>query len=348
METQDGPEWQDQEIIVDKGQDPIRLDKYLMTKVPNVTRNKIQNGIKAGEITVNEKHVKPNHILKGSEKIQYSQPKSPYDGHIIKEDIPLDIVFEDDYILVVNKPPGMVVHPGHGNYSGTLVNAVAFYLQKEDLPVMEGNSTDRVGLVHRIDKDTSGLLVLAKTELAMTGLAKQFYDHTIDRKYRALIWGEPDEKKGRIEGNIGRNPYNRIQQVVFPDGEDGKHAVTHFTVLKGMYYVSLIECELETGRTHQIRAHMKHIGHTLFNDTRYGGDKILKGTVFSKYKHFVLNCFKIFPRQALHAFSLGFEHPITKERMYFEAPLPSDFEELIAKWDSYLSGRKEVKDNEES
>ena len=348
METIDGPEWEDQEIVVDKGQDPIRLDKYLMTKVPSVTRNKIQNGIKAGEITVNDKHVKPNHILKGSEIIQYSKPKSPYDGHILKEDIPLDIIFEDEYILVVNKPPGMVVHPGHGNYSGTLVNAVAFYLNNDDLPVMEGNTNDRVGLVHRIDKDTSGLLVLAKTELAMTGLAKQFYDHTIDRKYRALIWGEPDDKKGTIEGNIGRNPHNRIQQVVFPDGEDGKHAVTHYTLLQGMYYVSLIECELETGRTHQIRAHMKHIGHPLFNDSRYGGDKILKGTVFSKYKHFVLNCFKLFPRQALHAFSLGFEHPITGERMYFEAPIPENFEALIEKWNSYLSGRKEVKGNEES
>ncbi len=346
MEAKEEPVWEDQEIIVDKGQDPIRLDKYLMSKVTNVTRNKIQNAIKSGDITVNNKQVKPNCILKGGEAIQYSQPKSPYDGHILKEDIPLDIIFEDDYIMVVNKEPGMVVHPGHGNYSGTLVNAVAHYLGK-DLPVLEGNSKDRIGLVHRIDKDTSGLLVLAKTEEAMSSLGKQFYDHTIDRKYRALVWGQPDDK-GTIEGNLGRNPHNRLQQIVFPDGDEGKHATTHYTLLKGMYYVSLIECELETGRTHQIRAHMKYIGNTLFNDSRYGGDKILKGTVFTKYKQFVMNCFTLFPRQALHAFSLGFEHPVTGERMYFEAPLPSDFVELIEKWDNYLSGRKEVINSEES
>lgn len=346
MEKQEEPIWENQDIVVDKGQDPIRLDKYLMSKVTNVTRNKIQNAIKNGDITVNMKKVKPNFILKGAEVIQYVQPKSPYDGHIKKEDIPLDIVFEDDYILVVNKPPGMVVHPGHGNYTGTLVNAVAHYLGK-DLPVMEGNSRDRIGLVHRIDKDTSGLLVLAKTEEAMSGLGKQFYDHTIDRKYRALVWGQPEET-GTIEGNIGRNPHNRLQQIVFPDGDEGKHAITHYKLLKGMYYVSLVECELETGRTHQIRVHMKYIGHTLFNDARYGGEKILKGTVFSKYKQFVMNCFNLFPRQALHAFSLGFEHPITGERKYFEAPLPPDFNDLIEKWDSYLDGRKEVLSNEES
>lgn len=344
MEKNDDPVWVEQEITVDKGQEPIRLDKYLMIKTTGVTRNKIQNAIKSGDITVNNKQVKPNCILKGGEVVQYSQPKSPYDGHIKKEDIALDIIYEDDYLLVVNKAPGMVVHPGHGNYSGTLVNAVAHYLGK-DLPVMEGNDCDRIGLVHRIDKDTSGLLVLAKTDEAMSGLAKQFFDHTIDRKYRALVWGQPDDK-GTIEGHLGRNPHNRLQQIVFPDADQGKHAVTHYTLLKGMYYVSLIECELETGRTHQIRAHMKYLGHPLFNDGRYGGDKILKGTVFTKYKQFVMNCFSILPRQALHAFSLGFEHPITGERKYFEASLPDDFQELIDKWDHYLSGRKEVMENE--
>ncbi len=344
MESNEGPVWVEQEMTVDKGQDPIRLDKYLMSKTSGVTRNKLQNAIKRGDITVNNKQVKSNCILKGGEVIQYIEPKSPYDGHIKKEDITLDIVFEDDYLLVINKSPGMVVHPGHGNYSGTLVNAVAHYLGK-DLPVLEGNDQDRIGLVHRIDKDTSGLLVLAKTDEAMSGLAEQFFDHSIDRKYKALVWGQPEDE-GTVEGHIGRNPNNRLQQMVFPDGDMGKHAVTHYRLLQGMYYVSLIECELETGRTHQIRAHMKYIGNPLFNDSRYGGNKILKGTVFTKYKQFVMNCFEILPRQALHAFSLGFEHPVTGERMYFEAPLPDDFQELIEKWDNYLSGRKEVKDNE--
>ena len=286
MESNEGPVWVEQEMTVDKGQDPIRLDKYLMSKTSGVTRNKLQNAIKRGDITVNNKQVKSNCILKGGEVIQYIEPKSPYDGHIKKEDITLDIVFEDDYLLVINKSPGMVVHPGHGNYSGTLVNAVAHYLGK-DLPVLEGNDQDRIGLVHRIDKDTSGLLVLAKTDEAMSGLAEQFFDHSIDRKYKALVWGQPEDE-GTVEGHIGRNPNNRLQQMVFPDGDMGKHAVTHYRLLQGMYYVSLIECELETGRTHQIRAHMKYIGNPLFNDSRYGGNKILKGTVFTKYKQLSL------------------------------------------------------------
>ncbi len=335
----------DVEIIVDPGQAPIRIDKYLQDKVANVTRNKIQNAIREGSVTVNGKTVKPNHILKPNVRINFSIPKSPFQGEIVAEDIPLDIVYEDEDILVINKQAGLVVHPGHGNYTGTLVNGIAHYLGT-NLPTLEGNDKDRIGLVHRIDKDTTGLLVLAKTDQAMAHLGEQFMDHSIQRKYVALIWGEPEEQEGTIEGHIGRNPYNRLQQVVFPDGDQGKEAITHYKLLQGMYYVSLIECQLETGRTHQIRAHMKYAGHTLFNDARYGGDKILKGTVFSKYKQFVLNCFELFPRQALHAKSLGFIHPKTNKEMYFEIELPDDFKALLNKWENYLSTRKKALDGE--
>ena len=338
------PVWVDQDIIVDKGQVSERIDKYIITKTQGITRSKIQNAIKAGDVLVNGKEIKSNYLLRPLDHITFKRPKSSHDGRIIPENIPLNIVFEDEHILVINKQAGLVVHPGHGNYSGTLVNAIAYYLG-DDIPTMEGNSDDRIGLVHRIDKDTTGLMVIAKTDGAMSGLAKQFFDHSIERKYNALVWGQPEDE-GKVEGNVGRNPFNRIQQTVFPDGEAGKHAVTHYKLLRGMYYVSLVECQLETGRTHQIRVHMKHIGHTLFNDHRYGGDKVLKGTVFSKYKQFVHNCFELFPRQALHAKSLGFIHPISKEKMFFEADLPEDFQKLMEKWENYLSGRKLVKGNE--
>ena len=329
------------EILVDEGQSQIRIDKYLFDKLTNVTRSKIQSAIKSGSVTVNGEEIKPNYLLKPKDLIIYQTPKSRYTGKIIPEDIALDIVYEDDAVLVINKQPGIVVHPGHGNYSGTLVNAIAFYLGL-DLPTMEGNSQDRIGLVHRIDKDTTGLMVIAKTEESMAHLAEQFAAHSLERRYIALVWGQPDEEAGTITGNLGRNPHNRMQQIVFPHGDEGKHAVTHYKVLKPMYYVSLIECQLETGRTHQIRAHMKYLGHTLFNDARYGGDKILKGTVFTKYKQFVENCFQIMPRQALHAKSLGFVHPTTKQFMQFECELPDDFKQLIYKWDNYLDGRKKL------
>lgn len=344
-EIDSSPIYKDVEIVVDPGQAPIRIDKYLHDKVANITRNKIQNAIRDGSITVDGKEVKPNHILKPNVIISFTIPTSPFKGEIIAEDIPINVVYEDDDILVINKQAGLVVHPGHGNYTGTLVNGIANYLGT-NLPTLEGNQKDRIGLVHRIDKDTTGLLVLAKTDEAMTHLGEQFMNHTIERKYNALVWGEPEEAEGTIEGNLGRNPYNRIQQVVFPDGDQGKEAITHYRILRGMYYVSLIECQLETGRTHQIRAHMKYFGHTLFNDARYGGDKILKGTVFTKYKQFVMNCFQLFPRQALHAKSLGFIHPRTGERMYFESELPDDFKALLAKWESYLSTRKKALEGE--
>ncbi len=328
-----------QEIAVDPKQSPLRIDKFLIDRLPKVSRAKIQNAIRAGSITVNEKEIKPNFKVKPGHEIRIIFPKS-FGGEqvLIPEDIPLDIRYEDDDILIVHKPPGMVVHPGIGNRTGTLVNALAWHFK--DLPVMEGNSVDRVGLVHRIDKDTSGLLVIAKTDYAMTHLAKQFFDHTIDRTYLALAWGDVEPEEGTVTGNIGRHPTNRKVQTVFPEGEAGKHAVTHYKVIRNLYYVTLLECKLETGRTHQIRVHMKYIGHPLFNDAAYGGDNIIKGTVFSKYKTFVQNTFKVIPRQALHARSLGFVHPITKEYMYFEAELPDDFQGALDRWERYLDGRK--------
>ena len=266
-------------------------------------------------------------------------------GHsenLIPEDIPLNIVYEDNDLMVVNKPAGMVVHPGIGNWTGTLVNALAYYMKgKNELPIKEGNTNERPGLVHRIDKDTSGLLVIAKTEEAMTHLSKQFYDHTIERKYLALVWGDIGEEKGTIEGHIGRHPSHRMMRTVFADGSEGKNAITHYEVLKRFYYVTLLQCQLETGRTHQIRVHMKHLGHPLFNDTKYGGDRIVKGTIFTKFKAFVNNTFKVMPRHALHAHSLGFIHPRTGEKMYFEESIPEDFENAITRWKNYVSSRKE-------
>ncbi|WP_452221525.1 RluA family pseudouridine synthase [Lacinutrix salivirga] len=319
-------------FVADKGQAPLRIDKWLMNKVENATRNKIQAAAKEGHIYVNGDPVKSNYKVKPEDEIKILFEYPPYENLLVGEDIPLDIVYEDDALLVVNKPAGMVVHPGHGNYSGTLINALIYRF--ENLP---NNSSERPGLVHRIDKDTSGLLVVAKTEQAMVHLSKQFKAKTSQRKYLALVWGNIEEDHGTIEGNIGRHPKNRLQNTVF-EGEDedkGKPAVTHFKVLERLTYVTLVTCKLETGRTHQIRVHMKHIGHTLFNDERYGGERILKGTTFTKYKQFVDNCFKILPRQALHAKTLGFVHPTTNEFMSFDSEIPDDMQQCIEKWRGY-------------
>ena len=319
-------------FVVDKGQQPLRIDKYLMNFVENATRNKIQAAAKSGHIFVNGTAVKSNYKVKPNDQIRVMFEHPPYEYLLAPEDIPLDIVYEDDDLLVVNKPSGMVVHPGHGNYSGTLINALTFHF--ENLP---HNSSNRPGLVHRIDKDTSGLLVVAKTEQAMTHLSAQFKAKTSTRSYVALVWGQIEDDNGTIDGNTGRHPKNRLQNTVFldDDADKGKPAITHYEVLERLGYVTLVRCTLETGRTHQIRVHMKHIGHTLFNDERYGGDKILKGTTFTKYKQFVDNCFKILPRQALHAQTLGFVHPTTNESLSFSCDLPLDMKDCIDKWRSY-------------
>jgi len=318
-----------------EGQEPLRVDKFLMNFIENATRNKIQQAIKAGNVLVNEIEVKSNYKVKPKDIVRVVLAHPPHENLLVAEDIPLNIFYEDDSVIVVNKPAGMVVHPGHGNYSGTLVNGLIYHI--ENLPK---NSNERPGLVHRIDKDTSGLLVVAKTEFAMANLAKQFYDRKTDRLYYALVWGNMDEDEGTIEGNIGRSLKNRLQMDVFPDGDFGKHAVTHFKVLERFSYVTLVECKLETGRTHQIRAHFKHIGHTLFNDERYGGNIILKGTTFTKYRQFVENCFKILPRQALHAKTLGFEHPVSKKWMQFDSELPDDMQQALEKWRNYSVHQK--------
>lgn len=319
-------------FTAEKGQQPLRIDKYLMNFIENATRNKIQAAAKEGSIFVNGTPVKSNYKVKPFDEIRVLLAHPPYEYLLVPEDIPIDIVYEDDYLLVVNKPAGMVVHPGHGNYSGTLINALTFHF--ENLPK---NSNERPGLVHRIDKDTSGLLVVAKTEQAMTHLAQQFFDKSSEREYVALVWGNVEADEGRIEGHIGRHPKNRLQNTVFEgdDIEKGKPAVTHYKVIERLGYVTLVSCKLETGRTHQIRVHMKHIGHTLFNDERYGGEKILKGTTFSKYKQFVDNCFKILPRQALHAKTLGFVHPVTQKKMSFSTEIPDDMQQCIEKWRAY-------------
>ena len=320
-------------FVADKGQSPLRVDKYLMNKVENATRNKIQKSAKDGNIFVNDTVVKQNYKVKAGDVVTVLFEHPPYEMLLTPEDLPIDIVYEDDDVLVVNKAAGMVVHPGHGNYSGTLINALTFHF--DNLP---NNSSNRPGLVHRIDKDTSGLLVVAKTEEAMTHLSRQFFNKTTQREYIALVWGNIEEDSGTVEGHIGRHPKNRLQNTVYlgEDAEEkGKAAKTHFKVLERLGYVTLVGCTLETGRTHQIRVHMKHIGHTLFNDERYGGEKILKGTTFTKYKQFVDNCFKVLPRQALHARSLGFIHPKTGKLLQFEAPLPEDMEACIYKWRNY-------------
>lgn len=313
-----------------KGQSALRVDKFLMNMIENTTRNKIQQAAENGSILVNDVAVKSNYKVKAGDVVRLVLAHPTYEQLLTPENIPLDIVYEDDQLLVINKPAGMVVHPGHGNYSGTLVNALAYHF--ENLPM---NSSERPGLVHRIDKDTTGLLVVAKTEQAMAYLTKQFAEKTSEREYVALVWGNIEEDEGTVEGNIGRHDTNRMRMAVHESDEKGKHAVTHYKVLERFGYVTLVSCQLETGRTHQIRVHMKHIGHTLFNDERYGGDSILKGTTFTKYKQFVDNCFKVLPRQALHAKTLGFEHPITKEFLRFDTPIPQDLQECIEKWRVY-------------
>ena len=315
---------------VPKGQLLLRIDKFLMNLIPNATRNKIQNAATAGDIYVNDVPVKSNYRVKPLDIVRIMLTHPPFENRVDPENIPLDIVYEDDTLLLINKPANFVVHPGHGNYTGTLVNALAYHF--ENLPM---NSSERPGLVHRIDKDTTGLLVIAKTEAAMTHLAKQFEAKTSEREYVAMVWGTVKEDEGTIEGNIARHVKDRMQMSVFEDPTIGKHAVTHYKVLERFGYVTLVSCILETGRTHQIRVHMKHIGHPIFNDERYGGNLILKGTTFTKYKQFIDNCFKVLPRQALHAKTLGFIHPTSGEMMRFDTELPQDFQDCIEKWRGY-------------
>jgi 23S rRNA pseudouridine1911/1915/1917 synthase len=324
-------------VVVDKGQALTRVDKYLSERIVNSSRNRIQKAADAGCIQANGVVVKSNYKVKPLDVLTVMMDRPKFENDIIPEEIPLNIVYEDDYLMVINKPAGLVVHPGCGNYQGTLVNAIAWHLK--DLKNYDPNDP-QVGLVHRIDKDTSGLLLVAKTPEAKTHLGLQFFNKTTKRKYRALVWGNLKEDEGRIEGNIARNPRDRMQMTVFEDSTIGKHAVTHYRVIERFGYVTLVECVLETGRTHQIRVHMKHIGHVLFNDARYGGNEILKGTHFSKYKQFVRNCFSTCPRQALHAMTLGFIHPITNEEMNFTSELPEDMTELIDKWRQYISNRE--------
>jgi len=334
-----GKEWFEQySFRADKGQEPLRVDKFLMNFIENTTRNKIQQAAENGQIIVNGNPVKSNYKVKPGDEVKVVMDEPPRAVDIVAENIPIEMVYEDESVAVINKEPGMVVHPGHGNYRGTLVNALKYHF--ENLPSMSAE-LERPGLVHRIDKDTSGLLVIAKTEQAMQNLASQFKARTTDRLYDALVWGNLEEDSGTIEGNIGRHAKDRMQMAVFEDGSQGKHAVTHYKVLEKFLYVTLVECKLETGRTHQIRVHFKHIGHPLFNDERYGGNEILKGTTFTKYKQFVENCFQACPRQALHAKTLGFSHPMTGERMFFEAPIPADMVELLEKWRNYTRFSRE-------
>ena len=322
-------------FTADKGQAPLRVDKFLMARIEKVTRNKIQQAAKAGSIYVGDEAVKANYKVKGGDEVRVRFSYPPYEHLLVPEALPLDLIYEDESVVVLNKPAGLVVHPGHGNYTGTLLNGLLHHFQQ-----LPKNSNNRPGLVHRIDKDTSGLLVVAKTEEAMTHLAQQFFEKSSQRKYLALVWGDLKSDSGTIEGAIGRHPKNRLQMTVFEDDSQGKEAVTHYKVLERFGYVTLIECKLETGRTHQIRAHMKYLGHTLFNDARYGGDQILKGTHFTKYKQFVENCFSLLPRQALHAKTLGFIHPETDEFLNFDSPLPDDFESVLQKWRHYAQHKK--------
>lgn len=333
--TVDGKDlWEHFRFVADKSQSLLRIDKFLVTRIANTSRNRIQQAAEAQCILVNGKAVKSNYRVKPFDEISIVMDRPRYDNEIIPEDIPLNIVYEDDQLLVVNKPAGLVVHPGHGNYSGTLVNALAYHFK--DNPDYDVNDP-RMGLVHRIDKDTSGLLVIAKTPHAKTHLGKQFFDKTTKRQYVAVVWGEMESEDGRIEGNIGRSLKDRLQMTVFPDGDMGKHAVTHYHTLENLCHVAVVRCQLETGRTHQIRVHMKYIGHPLFSDARYGGDKILRGTTSSKYSQFIQNCFNICSRQALHAKTLGFIHPTTGVQMDFDSEIPEDMVKLIEKWRDYTT-----------
>jgi 23S rRNA pseudouridine1911/1915/1917 synthase len=330
-------------IKVDKGQEPLRIDKFLMARMEGATRNKIQQAIEAGMVTVNGNTIKTNYKIKPSDEIIFFSETHPDTTDIVPEPMNIEFVYEDEDVMVINKPAGLVVHPGSGNYTGTLVNGVAFHLLKQNPELTEFN-LPRFGLVHRIDKNTSGLLLMAKNQKALNHLAKQFFNHTIERRYLALVWGDVEQDEGTIEAHVGRNPRYRKQFEAFPDGEHGKHAITHYKVLERFHYVTLVQCELETGRTHQIRVHMKYIGHTLFGDDHYGGDRILKGTVYTKYKQFVENSLALCPRQALHAQTLGFRHPTTGKDMLFEQPLPEDMTAVIDKWRRYHKAKGIMED----
>jgi len=321
---------------VDMGQSLIRIDKYLFSRIENISRTRIQNAANAGNILVNNNPVKPSYRIKPDDIVQIVLPNPPREIELIPENIPLKIIYEDDHVIVVNKDPGMVVHPAYGNYSGTLVNALMWHFK--DLPLFSSGEL-RPGLVHRIDKNTSGILVIAKNEIALNRLSRQFYERTTDRKYIALVWGVPVPSEGTIKGHVGRNTRDRKIMQVFPDGSQGKQAISHYRVIEDLGYVSLVECKLETGRTHQIRVHFSYIKHPLFNDDEYGGDRILKGTTFSKYQQFVRNCFQLLPRQALHAKSLSFDHPVTGIRLSFDSELPEDMQQVISRWRQYVSLR---------
>ncbi len=323
-------------FTADAGQSVLRIDKFLSTRIENISRTRIQNAANAGNILVNNHPVKPNYKVKPGDIVQVVLPSPPREIELIAQNIPLNIVFEDDDVVVVNKEAGMVVHPAYGNYTGTLVNALMWHFK--DLPLFQTGEL-RPGLVHRIDKDTSGILVMAKNELSLNRLSKQFYERTTDRKYIALVWGTPEPAEGTITGNVGRNIRDRKIMQVFPDGKQGKPAITHYRLIEDLGYISMVECKLETGRTHQIRVHFSYVKHPLFNDNEYGGARILKGTTFSKYQQFVKNCFKILPRQALHAKSLAFDHPVSGERMSFDSELPDDMQQVIDKWRGYIAGR---------
>lgn len=333
----DGDMFEHHRHIADKGQRPLRVDKFLNDRIEGISRNRIQQAAEADCLLVNGNPVKSNYKVKPLDVVTIVMDRPKRELEILPEDIPLDIVYEDDHLMVVNKPAGMVVHPGHGNYTGTLVNAIAYHLKYDQAMDV---SDPRLGLVHRIDKDTSGLLLIAKTPDAKTNLSAQFFNKTIQRRYVALVWGDVEQNEGTIIGNIGRDPKNRLLMRVFDDEEIGKPAVTHYTVLERFGYVTLVQCRLETGRTHQIRVHMKHLGHTLFNDERYGGNEVLRGTQFAKYKQFVYNCFALCPRQALHAQSLGFTHPATGEEMLFNSDMPDDIQSVIERWRVYISSRE--------
>lgn len=344
FEGEDAPKlYEHHNIKVDKGQIMMRIDKFILTRISNTTRTKIQNSCDAGNVLVNGKPVKSNYKIKPGDEISIQLSVPPRSVEVVPENIPIEIVYEDEFLAIINKKAGMVVHPAYGNYTGTLVNALAYHFK--DLPSRPNKIDndvvlDRIGLVHRIDKNTSGTIMIAKTERAMTTLSKLFADRDIDRKYIAIVWGDLKEDTGTIVGNVGRDLKNRKIMAVFPEGsEHGKHAVTHWTVLKRYGYLTLIQCKLETGRTHQIRVHFKSIGHPLFNDNEYGGDRILKGLNTTKYKQFIENCFAILPRHALHAKTLGFIHPITGENMFFDSELPQDMQQMLEKWDNYVKNK---------
>lgn len=340
LESGDGAEelYERHRFIVDKGQDPIRIDKYLMSRIEGATRNKVQKAIEAAFVLVNNGLVKPNYRVRPGDDIVMLTENSPEDRDILPEALPLNIVYEDDEVIVINKPAGMVVHPGCGNYSGTLVNGVAWHLRQQN-PHLTEKQLPRFGMVHRIDKNTSGLIVLAKTEQASFHLARQFFEHTVERRYIALVWGDFEENQGTIRAHVGRHQRFRKIMAAYPEGEYGKEAITHYRVLERFGYTTLVECKLETGRTHQIRVHMQHIGHPLFNDETYGGNTIVKGTVYSKYKQFVENCFSLCPRHALHAKTLGFKHPKTQEIMFFESDIAEDMQAAIDKWRAYAASK---------